>query len=164
MQARNEVVQAHYQENFNRLCKYMRFRSGTEWNAEDIVQEAYHNALKYYENYDESQPFQAWFNKILINALVDFKRKEKGNMAEEFEEEHSEGFACTHYTDHVLKQIYERIDAKEEEHHQDILFLHFKHGYSPKDIAAITGNSPHASHKVIQRFRNELKELYGTKL
>lgn len=155
----NEVIKKHYEDNYRRLMKRMSFRAGTEWDAEDVVQEAYARALKYFKSYD-GKTLDQWFSTILNNTLRDHKNSEKGFAATSFEEEESEGIPCSYYPDRIVGEIYELIDTKSVIQ-IEVLTMHFKHGYSAKDISSITDYSYAATHQIIQRFRNELKELYG---
>ena len=58
-----------------------------------------------------------------------------------------------------MKEIFELINTKSEVQ-IEILNMYFKQEFSAKDIAAITEHSYSKTHQIIQRFRNELKELY----
>jgi hypothetical protein len=78
----------------------------------------------------------------------------------QFNEEVTEGTDCTHYNDQVLKEINELIQTKAIKH-IEILTLHINQEYSPIDITNITENSYIYVYKVITRFRQELRELYG---
>lgn len=152
------MIEAHYIENRQKFVKNMTFRSGSPEAAEDIVQEAYYRALKYKDTCDPER-FHKWFNMILYNTLRDYKREESGRIEEEFEEEFAEGFPCSHYTDQVLREINVLIEGKGEAH-KEILSLHFQQNYSPKDISQITEYSYAMCSKVIERFRNELRDIY----
>lgn len=137
----------------------MTFRAGTEWDAEDVVQEAYARALKYYASFN-GEDFNRWFSTIINNTLREYKNIEKGVAADSFEEEESEGTPCSYYSDRLMDEVYELIDTKSVIQ-IEVLTLHFKQGYSPKDISYITDVSYSAARQITLRFRNELKDLYG---
>lgn len=159
--AMNKTIEEHYKENFNKLVGFYRLKCGDEWSAQDVVQEAYARALKYFENFNpETNEFQAWFSKIINNSFRDFKRAEKGVSTEQYEDEYVEGFSCTMYSDQVMKEIYELIDTKSLAA-IEILNLHFKNEYTVNDISAVTEHTRHAAYKTISRFKQELKDLYG---
>lgn len=155
----NEIVTEHYKENYQRIVGYLRFRAGSEWNAEDVVQEAYYRALKYFPQVAPAN-FAGWFNRILHNSIKDFMSAERGHIADEFEEEYVEGNPCNRYNEKVIREIYELIDTKSLIQ-IEVLSMYFKLGYSPKDIAALTDITYGAAHQIIQRFRNELRDLYA---
>lgn len=156
----NEVIEAHYKDNYNKLCKIYRFRCNDETACEDVVQEAYVRAIKYFDNYDPTKDFAAWFYRIIGNAFNDWRRAERGVILEEFEEQHEEGIPCSSYNEKVIREINRLIDNKEEGQ-KEILSLYFRKGYGPTDIAAITSHTRVAVYKTIERFKKELKELYG---
>lgn len=153
-----KLIEEHYKQNYRSLVKLMTFRAGTEWDAEDIVQEAYTRALKYFHSFDGTN-FNRWFNTILNNALREHKNNEKGFATASFEEEEADGIPCQYYSDRVLEEIYALIQSKSVDQ-QEVLTFYFQQNYSAKDIACITQHSYAKSHQIIQRFRNEIKELY----
>lgn len=157
----NEVIQQHYVDNYRRLMKRMTFRAGTEWDAEDVIQESYARALKYFKSFDgKKYNLNQWFMTILNNTLRDHKNSEKGFAATTFEEEEMSGTPCTYFPDRIGDEISELIATKSLIQ-IEVLNLYFKQGYSAKDISCITDYSYSTTHQIIQRFRNELKELYG---
>ena len=46
-------------------------------DAEDLVQETYLNAYKYYDNFEEGTNFKAWLFKIMKNTFINNYRKKK---------------------------------------------------------------------------------------
>lgn len=156
--SRNNIITEHYKKNYRSLVKKMTFRAGTEWDAEDIVQEAYVRALKYYRTFD-GENFGKWFSTIINNTLRDHKNNEKGIVTHTFDEELEEGINCNHYTERVIAEVREMINKRQPEQ-REVLNLYFTHGYLAKEIPEFTDYSYKAAHQIIQRFRNELKELY----
>lgn len=153
------LIEVHYKTNFNRLVKRMTFRVGEEWGGQDVVQEAYTRALKYIDGFDGTN-FERWFTTILNNALREHKNNETGLVYQTFDEDDVDGHPCTHYPDRITQEIYDLINTKSVIQ-IEVLSLHFKQGYTARDITRITDYSYSAVHQVIQRFRNELRELYG---
>lgn len=153
------IVTLHYKENYRKLIKKMTFRAGTEWDAEDVVHEAYARALRYIDSFD-GRDFNRWFTTILNNCLREHKNNEKGLTHQSFDEDDVDGTPCTHYPDRVIQEIYDLIDTKSVAQ-IEVLSLHFKQGYSARDISKITDHPYKATHQIILRFRNELRDLYG---
>lgn len=153
-------IEKHYRANRNKLVKRMAFRSRSDNYAEDIVQEAYERALKYRKSCTPDQ-FDQWLNTILNNCLRDYRNVENGHPQDApYEEDEEEGVACPSYSNQIMKEVYELIDTKPLIH-QEILNLYFKQEYSAIDISRVTQHSYANCHKVVSRFRQELKELYG---
>ena len=153
------TIVEHYNKNRDKYVKRMAFRLGNDAYAEDIVQDAYEKILKYRNSFS-GDDFDKWVNTILNNCLKSFKNIENGHTEDEFDEEQSEGYGCPHYSDHVMKEVYELIDTKSESQ-KEILTLHIRHEYTPIDISRVTSHNYSNCHKTIIRFRQELKELYG---
>jgi RNA polymerase sigma factor (sigma-70 family) len=156
---KNDVIEQHYRENHRKLLKMMTFRAGTEWDAQDIIQEAYARALKYYKSYDGKQPFAAWFKTILNNALSDHRKSRDGLVTNSFEEEEADGIPCTHYVDRVNFEVDDLIRTKSPQL-QEILTYWWKHGYTGAEISQFTDNSYDVCYKALFRFKSELKEMY----
>lgn len=152
------AIEKHYIDNRQKLVKRMKFRTGSDEDAEDIVQEAYERAIRYRRSYSGDE-FEKWLNTILNNCLRDNRNMQSGHSADEFDEEEAEGTACPHYSEHVMREIFELIDTKSVIQ-QDVLKLYFQFEYKAVDIAKITDITYAQCHQIIQRFRRELKDLY----
>jgi RNA polymerase sigma factor (sigma-70 family) len=153
-----KLIEQHYLDNRQRLVKKLTFRAGTPEAGEDIVQTAYERAIRYRRSCDPER-FNQWFAMLLNNALRDYKNEERGYTPLEDGEEEPDDTGCPHYPEHILREILELIDTKSEVQ-IEVLTLFFKQGYSAIDISRLTDHSYAKSHQIIQRFRNELKDLY----
>lgn len=155
-------IEEHHKKNFNTLVKRVTKRAGTHWAAEDVIQTAYERAIKYYRPLSDND-FERWFSIIISNSLRDFLAAERGyspihdeeNVAEEAQYDN-----CPHYPEEIMREVFELILTKSEVQ-IEVLSLHFKHELSATDIADVTEHSYAKTHKIIQRFRNELRDLYG---
>ena len=154
----HEVIKQHYLENYDRAIKRMTFRAGGVHQAEDIVQEAYARAIKYY-NAQRVEEFSKWFSMILNNAFNDYMRDEIGLSYIEDDDEPLGLVDCGLVNDQTRREIYEIISTKSDVQ-REILTMHLRHGYDPLDIANQTPHSYANVHKVISRFRDEMKSLY----
>lgn len=65
------LVRRHAEKAYNFAYRL----AGNEQDARDLVQEAFMHALKHFEKYDTSRPFEPWFNRILKNIFLDGMRK-----------------------------------------------------------------------------------------
>lgn len=156
----NQIIEDHFKANYGRLLKRMTFRSGTEWDAEDVIQEAYCRALKYFKTYD-GKHLDQWFSTILNNTLRDYKRSEKGLNTVSLEEDELDGVACSSVPDRVMFEIAQRINQKPPDQ-QEVLHRYFMEGYTVREIHEITGYSYEGAFKLVKRFkRNELEGRYG---
>lgn len=153
------TIEEHYRDNFQRLCKRMSFRAGEEWSGQDVVQEAYARALKYHRSFNGDN-FDRWFHTILNNALREYKNIQKGHTTIEYEDEmDKEGSPCAMYPQRIVAQLFDLIHTKTPVQ-TEVLMLHFHQEYTARDISHMTDYKYAKIHQIIQRFRNELKELY----
>lgn len=152
-----QVITDHYNANRNMLAKRFAWRAGTPEGGEDVVQEAYYRALKYAGSFNGDE-FGKWFNTILNNCLREHKNAEKGYSPVEVDAE-EEGYECPTYVRHVMKDVFDLISTKSVDQ-IEVLTLYFRQEYNAKAISEITEHSYAKTHQIIQRFREELKELY----
>lgn len=155
----NTLLENHFHKTRPKLLKAIAFKAKTPENAEDVIQEAYARALKYSSSYDVSRNFDHWFSRIVYACLMDFLREENGLSYSDSEDEEEETIDCPSYPRHIMREIFELIDTKSEAQ-IEILTLYFKHEYSATDISKITVYSYAMCHKIISRFREELRQLY----
>jgi RNA polymerase sigma factor (sigma-70 family) len=135
----------------------LTFRAGTEWDAEDVLHDAYERALKYASSFN-GEGFGAWFSTILNNSLKEHKNASKGHYVS-LDDIEEEGIPCPHYSDRMLKEVYQLIKAKTPAQ-QEILFLYMKNNYTAVDVSRITNYTYSNCHQTIRRFREEIKERY----
>lgn len=156
-------LESFYKETFDRYVKRMRNRAGTKEAAEDVVQEAFLRAVKYFDSYNPTQPLENWFYRILNNSLKDFKNKEKGHSTDQFDEEDVDGTNCRMMSQDLWKQVQLEISQYDDEYYE-ILSLYFEHQYNPRDICKIVDMKYKTVETFVQRFKTMIKEKYGEKL
>ncbi|MCS6919961.1 MAG: sigma-70 family RNA polymerase sigma factor [Fimbriimonadales bacterium] len=67
----DELVYKHYQQAYNTAYRL----TGNAADAEDLVQEAFLRAYRFFDRYDRSMPFMNWFARILTNLYIDEYRR-----------------------------------------------------------------------------------------
>ncbi|MDW8107057.1 MAG: sigma-70 family RNA polymerase sigma factor [Armatimonadota bacterium] len=67
----NELVERYYQQAYNIAYRL----TGNAADAEDLVQEAFLRAYRFFDRYDRGMPFMNWFNRILTNLYIDEYRR-----------------------------------------------------------------------------------------
>lgn len=153
-----DLIEEHYIANRQKLVKRMTFLSGSPEAGEDIVQEAYSRALKYFNSYD-GRALNHWINRIVHTCLIDYKNEENGHPQDGLAEFEEIPIPCPSYPDHIMREVYELIDTKSPVQ-IEVLTMHFRHEYAAIDISKITEYSYAQCHKIISRFREELRQLY----
>lgn len=159
-----EIVESFYRANKDRYVKQYTNRAGTKEAAEDVVQEAFYRAIKFFHAYDPTLPFEGWFNRIVSNALKHYKNMERGHSNhDEFDEEDFEGTDCRMLNQRLWEQIRDEIAQYDGEHYE-ILSLYFEYQYQPRDICKIVDMKYKTVETFLQRFKKMIKEKYGEKV
>jgi RNA polymerase sigma-70 factor (ECF subfamily) len=65
-----------YEENFDRIYRYIVIKIGDRTEAEDMTQQVFLNVLKSISSYKwQGMPFTSWLYRIAHNQVVDYLRK-----------------------------------------------------------------------------------------
>lgn len=153
----DEIIEEHYRENFSRLVSFLSRRCGKE-EAEDVVHDAYESVIRYKHTFNREQVFANWFSAALRNSHNKMLREKLSFVTEELDPHafaEAAKYMSQEYEDFVDKHI-----QLESEDVQPILELHFLKGYSAKDIFQFNKFTYPNTRKIIQRFRDKLKDAY----
>lgn len=150
------LLEKHYRTNYEQFInRYRRFLRSIH-RAEDVVQEAYTRAFKYWESFPEDGNLDRWFGTILINVTKDYHRTEAmSGMCDNIDfmeiPVQSSGLPRV-----VYAQILERINSKEEPA-RTILDLYLVKQYRALEVADVLPETPAAIRQIVHRFREEIK-------
>ncbi len=71
-----EALTQLYEENFDRIYRYVVLKIGNRMEAEDITQQVFLNAIKSISTFKwKGMPFSTWLYRIAHNQIVDYFRK-----------------------------------------------------------------------------------------
>lgn len=160
----NELIQLYYQENYKPLVKKMYSRFGSVEDAEDIVQEAFSRAIKYYPSFDpeKCKQFENWFNSILKNVAKKFMNDKKlGGLSKPLDDatDEIEPVIVDYLRSVTSKELYKFIkDRSEEDRH--ILRLNIIYGYTPSEIEILTPYTNRKIRDTLYKFSVDMQELY----
>lgn len=152
------LIEQHYLANFDKLSKQWGRKFDNPHVGQDVAQEAYYRAIKYFHTYDPSQKFDNWFGRIIHNAYKDIRNEEQGHAHEEIDEFALEGVQNSHEIDRLLQQILDKI-KEEPEKNQEILVYAFQHGYSPREISQFHEMSHRNIRKVVSDYRMKIRRM-----
>lgn len=159
---RNNTIDEHYRRNYGQLVKRIvrRVPNQSSALAEEVVQEAYARALKYFPAFDEKvSSFENWFSKILKNSINDCRGAESGNSKEyddnvedirQFKDEYKN-------ITHILAEIIHVGSYSARDY--NIIKMFFLFGFTSKDIAIYLGITHTNVRQVIFKFRNRMNEV-----
>lgn len=151
----------YFEKEYNHLVKKVNRRAGGVENAEDVVQEAFFRACKYWDSYDPKTKLGAWFNTILNNACKDKLREDRMlGMAVEIEDDHFDPVELTETDINAVKRIKELIRAKGYPL-SEVLRLYYEKGYKSIEIKQILDLEHGTVRQAIWRFKEEVKEKIG---
>ena len=76
-----------YEENFDKIYRYVALRIGDKMEAEDMTQQVFIKALRSISSFKwQGKPFVAWLFRIAHNQVVDYLRKKTKQPTVPFEE------------------------------------------------------------------------------
>ena len=93
-QQRDQVaITQLYEENFDKIYRYIVLKIGDRAEAEDMTQQVFLNALKSISSYKwKGMPFSAWLFRIAHNQVVDHYRKKSRSSTVPLDENIASGY------------------------------------------------------------------------
>lgn len=153
-------IENHYREHFTEQVKKLRGVAGGLANAEDIVQEAYARACQYWNSYNSDKSFNAWFNRILVNCLTDYKRYERAASIGEETAGENDVFPSGALSAVTLKEVKALVNGQPD-NVRDILNLYLFKQYTGKEISEVVEEKHGNVRFIIHQFRKKLRERFG---
>jgi RNA polymerase sigma-70 factor (ECF subfamily) len=81
-QQRDQVALSQlYEENFDKIYRYIVIKIGDRTEAEDMTQQVFLNAIKSISSYkSKGMPFSSWLYRIAHNQIVDYLRRKSRRL------------------------------------------------------------------------------------
>ena len=130
-------------------------------DAEDLVQEAFLKIWKNPENWNSSRnvKFTTWFYRVVINLCLDYKKKNKFDTSNNYNEIESHSNTQDGIIDTKRRQeLLDKYLLQLPERQQTALNLCFYEGVSNKEAAEIMDINLKALQSLIMRAKTNLKE------
>jgi len=130
-------------------------------DAEDVVQEAFLKIWKNPENWNSSHnvKFTTWFYRVVINLCLDYKKKNKFSISDNYNEIESHSNTQDGIIDPKRRQEFVDMYINELPERQQIaLNLCFYDGVSNKEAAEIMDINLKALQSLIMRAKTNLRE------
>jgi len=165
----DELVRRYYRQAYNLAYRL----TGNAADAEDLVQDAFLRAYRFFDRYDRSMPFMNWFSRIMINLYIDEYRRHKRlktvSLDEPLQTEDGEEGATLDIPDPGLSPLeialdQEYVDAINEglQHlapdFRTAVILADIQGHSYEEIAEMMGTSIGTVRSRIHRGRKQLRD------
>ena len=146
------------------IFRHCYFRVSDRELAKDIMQEAFTRTWHYLARGKNPENLRAFIYRVASNLVIDHYRKKSSYSLEDLTER--TGFdPPLDTTDHIMNAI----DAKRalallpklHERYRAVLTMRYIDDFSPKEIAAITGESENAVsvriHRAVQKLREYME-------
>lgn len=156
-------LEKYYRENFDTLCKRMGRACDSATDGEDVVQDAFERAIKYYASYNPHADFERWFSIILSNCLKAHKSRTRMGAVSKPIEEHYDDLEPVVPDDirSITKVEIRNLIDNSSEPRKEILRLTFDFGYKPSEITCLVkGLTKSQIKRTLELFRKEVLEIY----
>jgi RNA polymerase sigma-70 factor (ECF subfamily) len=140
-----------YEQHFDRIYRYLAFKTGDRTEAEDLTQQVFFKAWDAIGSYKpKGLPFSSWLFRIAHNQLVDYLRKRSRKELPLDEAEAPPSADPLSLVEHKMR-LEELADACRHltEPQQEVISLRFAAGLSTAEVAKAM-NKSEAAVKSIQ--------------
>jgi RNA polymerase sigma factor (sigma-70 family) len=157
-----EVLTKFYRENYDEYLGRAKRCVGDHHYAEDVVQEAFENALKYSHTFQQEKQLANWFNSVFMNTVRDYLSfiRNQGVVMELTIKDHPSfpSELVQRYQGVIMEEI-EKYDECPRKRH--MLTSYFLNGWSAKATAIVCGCTESAIYNLSHKFRIHLEAKYG---
>jgi len=133
-----------YEENFDRIYRYIVLKIGDRIEAEDMTQQVFLNALKSISSFKwKGMPFSSWLYRIAHNQIVDYLRKKSRRATVPLDESISSGNDDPRQTAERKMDIEQLAKATKKltPAQQEVISLRFAGELSVAEVAKVMGRS-----------------------
>ncbi len=133
-----------YEENFDKIYRYIVLKIGDRTEAEDMTQQVFLNALKSISSYRwKGMPFSSWLYRIAHNQVVDYYRKKSKRATVPLDESIKAGDDDPQRTAERVVEIEELALATKKltGAQQEVISLRFAAELSVAEVAKAMGKS-----------------------
>jgi len=152
-----------YENNFDRIYRYVVLKIGNKMEAEDITQQVFLNALKSISAFRwKGAPFSAWLFRIAHNQVVDYLRRKTKRATVPLDESLTSGNSNPGLAAERNLDIEHLVSATKRltKAQQEVISLRFAGGLSGGEVAKVMGKSEGAvkalQHSAIVSLRKAL--------
>jgi RNA polymerase sigma factor (sigma-70 family) len=163
MMTKNEHLSKYYIANKDKLTKRVSRRVGDN-DAEDVIQEVFFRANKYYHNWDANKaPFGRWLEGILRrcihNCLKD--QRDRGSVmvmsSDDLPESLQPAYDDSEPEVHEeVERVYKMVTRKGQPA-RDVLYMYYFMGNTIKEISEIQEIPYKTVQMTVYRFKKEIR-------
>lgn len=155
--AQMQIYKNYYRAMYNTSLRILK----DEFEAEDVMQEAFLTAFTKLDTFIGEVTFGAWLKRIVINkSLTQLKRNNKYQdvKMEVLSETTIENEEAINYPDLQASKVLERLNSLKD-NYRVVLTLNLIEGYDYEEIAQILGYTNENVRTTISRAKKKLKQL-----
>jgi len=157
---KNIAFEKIYKENYSKILNFIKSKTATVEDAEDITSVVFEKAFKGMGNFKwQGIPVSSWLYKIAKNSLIDFYRKKKYSLTTEKMLE-IKGPIINSEQDIMSNLCFEQIVNSLKPRERKIIYMKFFEGHTNKNIAKklklTENNVAIIIHRTIKNLRKAL--------
>ena len=166
----DKLVEKHHKQAYNVAYRM----SGNHSDAEDLTQEAFIRAFRFFKNYKQDMPFERWLYRIMLNVFIDKLRRkpaaviwsldapintEEGEFRREIADEEAgpEEVLLARERDDRLQEALETIP---DVYRITVIYVDIE-GFSYEEVADATRTNIGTVRSRLFRGRRMLKDILG---
>jgi RNA polymerase sigma factor (sigma-70 family) len=158
-----DEITNYYKENYKRMKDIARNKTQKNHCAEEVVQETFLRAIKYYHNYSPAKgSLNDWMNGVFSSRIKEWQR---GAMLQGGNREIRDDDIISNDTvgedNKMLVEIKEMINRIKTPLIRQICYLSFIQGYTPREIEQVVGSKGSYIRNCIWLFKKDLRVVYG---
>ena len=154
--AQMQIYKSYYRAMYNTSLRILK----DEFEAEDMMQEAFLTAFTKLDTFKGEVTFGAWLKRIVINkSLTQLKKNNKYQdvKMEVIKDTSIENEEAVDYTSLHASKVLETINSLKE-NYRLVLNLHLIEGYDYEEIGHILGYSNENVRTTVSRAKKKLKQ------
>lgn len=155
--------QAHFQlyKLYSKAMYNVGYRiTGSEEEAQDVLQEAFTSAFRNLNYYRGDAAFGAWLKRIVINkALTALQKRKYDRIPDDENWDIPEDQSPEEYSDKLTVERVKQGIQQLPDGYRAVLSLYLLEGYDHQEIAEIMNISESTSKSQLNRAKNKLREL-----
>ncbi len=155
--AQMQIYKLYYKAMYNTSLRILK----DEFEAEDMMQEAFLTAFTKLESFKGEVAFGAWLKRIVINkSLTQLKKNNKYNEVklEVVYEAQTETEEAVNYAGLDTKRVLETLKSLKD-NYRVVLTLHLIEGFDYEEIAELLNYTNENVRTTISRAKKKLKQM-----
>ncbi len=150
-----------YEQYYDKVFNFIYMRILNREDAEDITEDTFIKAMTAFGSYDpEKSSYITWLCTIARNCMVDHIRKSHRDKIVPFDETYEAGEIDSEIeklTDDTERQVYDIMSHLKQDE-RELLSMRYKLNMDYNQIAAVTGISPKAAAKRVERILKKCRD------